>query len=162
MRHDQISMRHGNTEVDIAAVWPAMAQMAPLPLSDMHLGDSPTVFRSMSAIPDVPNAVGMLIITAYAALIAALAFVAAGSREANFAIVVSALLVVMYFTVPRIILGAEPNDTMRPTFDRFIAQGMNTHTGHCSGKAALMQILIVPVSLTLGVLAMGIAAAVTF
>ena len=38
--------------------------------------------------------------------------------------------------------------------------GMNTFTGHNSGKAALIQMLIVPIMLTLGVLAMGITIAV--
>ena len=37
---------------------------------------------------------------------------------------------------------------------------MNTFTGHNSGKAALIQMLIVPIMLTLGVLAMGITIAV--
>jgi hypothetical protein len=39
-------------------------------------------------------------------------------------------------------------------------KGMDTLTGHCSGRAALVQMMIVPVLLTLGVAMMGIAAAI--
>jgi hypothetical protein len=38
--------------------------------------------------------------------------------------------------------------------------GMDTFTGHSSGGAALIQMLIVPVLLTLGAAGMGIAAAI--
>ena len=37
--------------------------------------------------------------------------------------------------------------------------GMNTLTGHSTGGAALVQMMIVPVLLTFGVLLMGVAAA---
>ena len=39
-------------------------------------------------------------------------------------------------------------------------KGLDTLTGHSTGKDALVQMLIVPVLLTLGLLAMGIAGAV--
>jgi hypothetical protein len=41
-------------------------------------------------------------------------------------------------------------------------QGIDTFTGHCSGRTALVHMLIVPVFLTLGVIAMGIAIAIIF
>ena len=63
---------------------------------------------------------------------------------------------VVFFTVPRIFFAIEPNGERRVSFDRFLAHGIDTFTGHNSGKAALVQMLIVPVLLTLGVLAMGI------
>jgi hypothetical protein len=44
----------------------------------------------------------------------------------------------------------------RPGLGKFLKRGMETLTGHSSGPAALVQILIVPIFLTLAVLAMGL------
>ena len=129
MRYEQIHAGTSYEKVDVAAVWPATAQLAPLPLHDI---DRP---------------------------LRADAFRAVGSRESIFMIVVSALLVVAYFTVPRIFLHIEPAAGRRPTLARFLSDGIATMTGHTSGRDALVQMLIVPVLLTVGVIAMGIAAA---
>jgi hypothetical protein len=162
MRHEQIATRDNLTELDIAAVWPGNAPFAPMPLSDLpFLGDQDSYRAALSA-PDVPVAVGRLIVAAYAALIAAFALAAAGSPESIFMISISALFVVMFFTVPRLMLGVEPKGAGHPSFSRFLASGMDTFTGHSTGRAALVQILIVPVSLTGAVLAMGVAAAIIF
>jgi len=74
-------------------------------------------------------------------------------------IVIAALFVVMFFSVPRIFLTVEP-DGVRPSLDQFMANGTETLTGHNSGKAALVEILTLPVALTVAILAMGIAAAI--
>ena len=74
-------------------------------------------------------------------------------------IAIAAFFVAVFFTVPTIFFGIEPGDARRVSFDRFLSQGIDTLTGHNSGKAALVQMLIVPVLLTVGVIAMGIAAA---
>lgn len=160
MRHDQISARDAYGEADIAAVWPVGIQLIPLPIPEIERLDGDPVFRSAPAVPDVPAAVGKLIVGSYAALIAAFAIATVGSRDSIFTISISALFVVMYFLVPRLMLGIEPESGVRPSFDRFMRDGMDTLTGHSSGKAALVQILIVPVFLTLAVLTMGIAAAI--
>lgn len=162
MRHEQVVTRNNLTEVDIAAVWPGNIPFAPMPLPDLpRLGD-PDGHRAALAAPDVPVAVGRLIVAAYAALIAAFALTAAGSRESVFMISISALFVVIFFTIPRLMLGVEPKGAIRPSFSRFMASGIDTFTGRSSGQAALIQILIVPIFLTGGVLAMAIAAAIIF
>lgn len=161
MRHEQIHARDSYTSIDVAAVWPAAAQFAPLPVPEIEHAIAED-FRAAPSTPDLPVAVGKLIVTAYAALIAAFAFATIGSRESIFMIVVAALFVVAFFTVPRIFLRTEPKSGRRPTFERFLSQGMSTLTGHSSGRDALVQMLIVPVFLTLGVLAIGIAAAFIF
>lgn len=157
MRHERITARNASDDVDIATIWPAGLQLAPIATPDTPPADK--VFRSAPAAPDIPAAVGRLIVAAYVALIAAFALATAGSRESIFMITIAALFIVTFFTVPWIILGMEPSDGARPSFDRFLREGLQTYTGHCTGKAALIQILIVPVFLTFGVLAMGIAAA---
>ena len=83
-----------------------------------------------------------------------------GSAESVFVIVIVGLFVITFFTVPRIVFAVERNSGDRASFDDFLCWGMNTFTGHNSGKAALIQMLIIPIMLTLGVLAMGINIAV--
>lgn len=117
-------------------------------------------FRAAAAAPDVPAAVGVLLVTCYLALISALAIATAGPGESKFALVIAALFVVAFFTVPRLILAQEPVDGARVTMDQFLARGIETFTGHCSGRAALVQMFVVPVLLTLGVLSIAIIIAV--
>ena len=162
MRHQPIAARDDITEIDIAAVWPVTAQIAPFLLPDIaRPGDQHHQMGALAS-PDMPAAVGKLIIIAYAALIAALAFAAAGTRESNFMIVIAALFVVMFFSVPRIFLNVERKGGIRPSLDQFMVNGTKTLTGHNSGKAALVQILVLPVAMTFAVVAMGIAAAIIF
>jgi hypothetical protein len=117
-------------------------------------------FRSAAAAPDVPAAVGILLFACYLALIGALAIATAGPGESKFALVIAALFVVAFFSVPRLILAQEPIDGARVTMDHFLTRGIETFTGHCSGRAALVQMFVVPVLLTLGVLSIAIIIAV--
>ena len=159
MDSQQILAKHGYDSMDVAAVWPTSASVAPFPIPEMELISPPQIFRATPAAPDVPAAVGGLIAASYAGLIAALAVATVGSAESIFVIVIAALFVVAFFTVPRIFFSVERDSGVRASFDDFLTNGMNTFTGHNSGKAALVQMLIVPIMLTLGVLAMGIAIA---
>lgn len=159
MRHERIAAHSGFTEADIAAVWPTSPQIAPLPIVEIEPSAEPDTHRSTPAAPDVPGSVGGMIAGAYAALIAALFIAAAGSRESVFVITISALFVVMFFGVPRLMFRAEADRSVRPGLARFMREGMDTLTGHSSGMGALVQMLVVPVFLTVGVLVIAIAAA---
>jgi len=108
--------------------------------------------------PDVPGTVGGLVAASYFALLGALFFATAGSKHSIFMISIAVFFAIVFFTVPRIFLGVEPRTT-RPSMMRFMDDGIQTYTGHCSGSAALVQMLIVPVALTFCVLAMGVIAA---
>ena len=160
MRHEQFHLGDSYEKVDVGALWPSVIQVAPLPIPDVKQPCDAERFRAAPSAPDVPIGVGGLIVASYAALIAAFAFTTVGSRESVFMVVISALFVVTFFTVPRIFLRVEPRSGAHPNLERFLSEGMSTFTGHSSGKAALVQMLIVPVFLTMGVLAMGIAVAV--
>lgn len=159
MRHEQVAERHSYTKVDVAAVWPLAPQIAPLPIPDIMDHDAAPRFAAASA-PDVPAAVGVMIVASFASLIAAFAIATVGSVHSIFMVTISALFAVAFFTVPRLMLAVEPSTADRPGLDRFLENGMQTLTGHSSGKAALVQMLIVPVLLTIGALAMGVARAV--
>ena len=160
MDNEQFFARQGYDSMDVAAVWPTSASFAPFPIPELEPISQRQLFQATPAAPDVPAAVGGLIAASYAGLIAALAVATAGSAESIFVIVIAALFVIAFFTVPRIFFAVERDSGARASVDDFLRRGMNTFTGHNSGKAALVQMLIVPVMLTLGVAAMGITIAV--
>lgn len=123
-------------------------------LAPLSLGAEPT--RAAPAVPDVPASVGGMLAASYAALIGALFVATAGSASSIFAIAIAALFVAIFFTVPRIFFAVEPMIEKRPEFGKFLQLGMETQTGHSGGPAALVQMFVVPVFLTLAVLAMGL------
>ena len=150
MRHDQLE--HGE-DFDIVEGAindrPASAVIAEME-PGRDVGPEP-------AAPDLPPAVGRLIVGAYVALIGMLAATMARNAESTFVISIAALFLVAFLSVPRIFLAIEPEKGRRPTMSAFLERGIHTATGHLSGRGALVQMLVVPVLLTLGVLAIGIA-----
>ena len=159
MRHERALDKGSYSKVEAPSSWTAGAQLAPMPVTEIEQIEPAAQMPTPSA-PEVPAAVGGMIAAAYAALIAALAVATVGSAQSVFAVTISALFLVAFFAVPRIFLAVEPKARRRSSFDRFMLDGMQTMTGHNSGPAALVQMLIVPVLLTFAALAMGIAAAI--
>lgn len=159
MRHEQIADKASYTRVEMPAVWPATARLAPAPLPEQG-EETDEAFAVTPSCPDVPAAAGGLIAAAYVGLIATFAVGLTGSAQSIFAIAICGLFLVAFFAVPRIFLAIEPDAGPRPSFERFLQEGMATMTGWSSGRDALIQMLIVPVLLTLGAAAMGIAAAI--
>lgn len=137
-------------------IWPGFTresvEQAPLPA----VYDEALALRSEPAIADVPPGVGYLLCAAYLGLMAALAFATVAPGPSALAIVVALFFVGMFFAVPRIMLDQEGVKKDCTTLERFLAAGMMTYTGHSTGGAALVQMLIVPVTLTAGVLAMAV------
>ena len=159
MDSEQLFVRQGYDSMDVAAVWPTSASVAPFPIPEMEPISQRQEFSATPAAPDVPAAVGVMIAASYAGLIVALAVATAGSGKSIFAIVIAALFVTIFFTVPRIFFSVERDSGVRASFDDFLSKGMDTLTGHSSGTSALVQMLIIPIMLTLAVLAMGITIA---
>ncbi|MEL1765999.1 hypothetical protein, partial [Acinetobacter baumannii] len=85
-------------------MWTAGAQLAPMPVIEIEESE-PAAQMPTPAAPDVPAAVGGMIVVAYAALIGAFALATVGSAESFFAVTISALFMVAFFTVPRIFLA---------------------------------------------------------
>lgn len=150
MRHEpDIAERHQQLVDETSVAW-----LAPTAAPQFPSDPGPT--RAAPAAPDVPASVGGMIAATYAALIIALYVATAGSLGSVFAIAIAALFVAIFFTVPRIFFAVEPMTESRPGLSRFLKRGMATQTGHSSGTAALVQMLVVPVLLTFAVLAMGL------
>lgn len=162
MRHDSLKDPKAFDAVDIAAVWPVSAQVAPLPIPDLGGEQEPRATDATPAAADVPASVGMMIAGSYGVLLAALALATAGSAKSLFAIVIAAFFLFMFFSVPAVFLGVDSAGRRGRSSADFMERGMQTLTGHCSGRAALIQMLLVPVLLTFGIVCMGIAAAIIF
>lgn len=121
-----------------------------------QLADGKAVPQPAPAIPDMPKAAGVLMIAAYAALMVAFVVTFHGAR-ADFAILIGAFYLAMFFAIPAMFLGIERDRTRRPDLVQFLDRGIETATGRISGAEALVQMLIVPVLLSFAILAMGIA-----
>ena len=156
MRHHSRLAEDSFTRVTHAAAWPGTAPAAAIAAAEPA---EPADFAPTPSSPDVAAGVGVLIAGAYAALIGAFALATVATAHSAFMLTIAALFVVAFMTVPFLFLAIEPGGGRRPSFERFLHDGMATMTGHCRGRDALIQMLIVPVLLTLGVLAMGVAIA---
>lgn len=163
MRYQPIETTHEPRDTAVAAVWPsfeeALLNRQSLPLEgETAAVDIEPLTSPAKAAPDVPAAVGGLIAASYAALIVVFFAFFAASPLALFVITISALFVAIYLAVPRIFFAIEADPARRPTLAQFWYEGMQTLTGRSSGRDAMIQMMIVPVSLAFGLLAMGIVA----
>lgn len=130
-------------------------EQAPLPA----VFDEALAMRSEPAFPDVPPGVGFLICGTYLGLMAALAFATVAPGPSTLALAVAMFFVAMFFAVPKVMLAQEKSKKECHALDQFLANGMMTATGHCSGAAALVQMLVVPATLTVGVLVIAVIVA---
>lgn len=151
MRQDQIKHRDSFDVVEIPTCdGPAAAAIAELDLGRDRLAER--------AVPDVPASVGIMLAATYLLIIALFAITIATAGSALFAIAIDLAFLAAFVTVPVIFLKQERDPSRRPTLTRFLSEGMQTYTGHVSGKGALAQMFIVPVLLAFAVLAIGIIA----
>lgn len=153
MRHEKIA------EAQIAAAaWPAPLEA--LVLCEPPLAEAASTAELQTgptpAAPDVAAGVGGMIVGSYAALILVFFALFTGSATALFMVCIAAGFAVAFFTVPRIFFAIEGDKSRRPSLPAFMRRGLATATGHSSGRDALIQMLIVPVLLTLGLAIMGI------
>lgn len=149
MRHDELTRRD---DFDIVEIGTNEGPAAPA-IAEMGLDRA---LCSQTAVPDMPLAVGRLIVAAYVGLIGVLALTMARNASTALVIAIDVAFLAAFLSVPAIFLGIENDNADRPSLHRFLNDGLQTATGHLSGAGALVQMLVVPVLLTLGLLAMGI------
>ena len=140
--------------------WPPLDRQLADPERVPAIVDESLAFRAAPATPDVPASVGVLLFGTYLALVGALALATAGPGQSKFMLVIAGLFVVAFFATARFIFAQEPQDGRRPGMERFLGRGIDTFTGHCTGGAAMVQMFVVPVLLTLGMLAIAVVIAV--
>jgi hypothetical protein len=157
MRHERISQAK-----IAAAAWPSTLEglMLAEPSAAEAVAEPELQTGPTPAAPDIAPGVGGLIVAAYASLVLVLFTFFTGSLTAMFAVTIAAGFVAIFFAVPRIFLAVEPKAGRRPSLPEFMEKGIHTLTGHSGGRDALLQMLIVPVLLTFGLLAMGITVAI--
>ena len=114
-----------------------------------------------AAVPDVPSAIGVMMIAVYLVIVGLLALTIASAGQAPFMIAIDLAFLAAFFTVPAIFLKLERDPARRPGMPRFLSPGMQTYTGHVTGVGALVQMFIVPILLALGILCIGITVMVT-
>ena len=156
MRYQRLTSTELTGQSPVAAVWPTGVVERLTAAGQGDGGAGARIFTPTAAMADVPGAVAGLVAGSYAALILVFFALFANSALAGFAITVCAFFVAIFFAVPKIFLAVEAAPQRRPTFARFMHGGMATLTGRTGGRDALLQMLIVPVLLTLGLAAMGI------
>jgi len=123
---------------------------------------APTVQKAANpehAAQDVPVAVGALIATSYFVLIGTFALATTGSAYSHFMIVIDVVFLAAFFAVPWLFLRMEPKVRRTARFDQFLRNGIETATGRVGGGEVLIQMLIVPVLLTLAAIVIGLFAA---
>jgi len=152
MRHEQVKLRESFDIIDAAEIWPN-AGAGSAPLAELEAG---MPAAATPAVPDMPVAVGRIIVGIYAALIAIFALTMARSGEAAFMIAISGLYVAIFLGVPRLFFAVEKDRSKRPDLAAFLERGIDTWTGHMSGASALAQIFLVPVLLTATILVIGL------
>lgn len=152
MRHEQLKNLSSFDLVEVAVnEGPASAA-----LSEIETGWQR---RPEAAVPDVPASVGLMMAIVYVAIVALFALTIATAGQAPFMIAIDLLFLAAFFLVPTVMLKLERDPSRRPTMSRFMAQGMQTYTGHVTGGGALTQMFVVPVLLAFAVLAIGAIAA---
>lgn len=109
-------------------------------------------------VPDLPAAVGFMLVGAFAWIIGAYLITFWGELQALEMVVVDAVYVTVYLGVPWLVLRLEPRTGPNPPLADFMRRGLDTFTGHLTGKEALFQILTIPVALAAATTALCLVA----
>ncbi|PLR23325.1 hypothetical protein SGCZBJ_16290 [Caulobacter zeae] len=106
--------------------------------------------------PDLPKAVGWMIVGAYGAILGTFALSFLGDAEVGLMLGVCAVYLAVYLGVPAVILRMEPKVETRPDLADFLREGLSTWTGRVSAGSALAQILTIPVALAVAAAGLGV------
>jgi hypothetical protein len=108
-----------------------------------------------AAAPDVPAAVGWMILGTYALIVASFLMLFARDMEAGLMAAISAVYFTVYLGVRAMLFRTEARSGAID-LKRFLRDGLDTWTGHVGGYEAIVQILLIPVALTVAITTIGI------
>lgn len=108
-----------------------------------------------AAAPDVPRAVALMIVGAYALIVASFLLLFARDTEAGLMVAVSAVYFTVYLGVPSVFFRTEGRSG-EIDLECFLRDGLNTWTGHVGGHEAIVQMLLIPVAVAIAITAIGI------
>jgi hypothetical protein len=124
------------------------------------LASKPAVRFGEQAAPDVPPAVGAMIVGSFATIIGGFALLYTGSRLATMMVAISLVYTTIFLAVPAIFLRIDAQRNRHVSMADFLESGLDTWTGHLGGREAIIQILTIPLAIATAVFAIGIAAAI--
>jgi hypothetical protein len=107
-----------------------------------------------AAAPDVPAAVGWMIVGVYALIMSSFLLLFARDMEAGLMVAISGVYFTVYLGVPAAFFRAEGRSG-DVDLKRFLKNGLHTWTGHVGGCEAIVQIMLIPVALAIAVTAIG-------
>jgi amino acid transporter len=114
------------------------------------------------AEPRLPPMVGWLMLLAYAVTMAGFLLFFGGSAFTVFMLAIGFFYLAVYAGVPLVFLRMQrpraSSDLRQADMAHFFARGLETWTGHLSGRQALFQIMAVPLALAIAVFGIGLAA----
>lgn len=113
-----------------------------------------------AAAPDVPVAVGWMLLGSFALIMSGFVLLYTGSRLSTMTVTISIVYTTIYLAVPAIFLRMEPQAKYHVTMAEFIDRGMHTWTGHVRGRDAIIQLLTIPLAVASAVFLIGLEAAV--
>lgn len=108
-----------------------------------------------AAAPDVPAAVGWMILGAYAMIIASFLLLFARDMEAGLMVAISGVYFTVYLGVPAVVFRTEARSG-DVDLRHFLRHGVNTWTGHVDGYEAIVQILLIPSAVLIAITAIGV------
>lgn len=108
-----------------------------------------------AAAPDVPAAVGWMILGVYALIMSSFLLLFARDMEAGLMVAISGVYFTVYLGVPATLFRTEGR-SRDVDLKRFLKDGLHTWTGHVGGYEAIVQILLIPVALTIAITTIGI------
>jgi hypothetical protein len=126
--------------------------------------EAPAVARAAAvavpqpAAPHQPPAVGWLMLLAYAASMGGFLLFFGGSGYTAFVIAIGVFFLAVYAGVPYVFLRLQARNPDQATWTGFLERGLETWTGHLSGRQALFQIMAIPVALAIAAFGIGLAA----
>jgi hypothetical protein len=108
-----------------------------------------------AAAPDVPAAVGWMILGVYALIISSFLLLFARDMEAGLMVAIGGVYFTVYLGVAAVFFRTEARSG-DIDLKHFLKHGLHTWTGHVGGFEAIVQILLIPVALTIAITAIGV------
>lgn len=105
---------------------------------------------------DLPVTVGWLIVSSYLAILGAFGLTFAGDAQVGLVLGVCAVYLAVYLGVPTVMLRIEPKAGRRPDMADFVENGLQIFTGWVSARAAIAQMLTIPVAVAIAAAGIGI------
>lgn len=128
-------------------------------MPEADLGHGPSRGHNLPVANVLPLAAPVLVVAAYTGIIAAFWLSFAADTSASLSIAVSTAYGIVFFGVPYFMLRTASKHGQggrRPPLSEFLHGDFDTIYGRLNGRAAFIQVILIPIVLALGSFAIGI------